>query len=320
MLVTIAYTGLRWGEAIGLERDYAPPGEIHVEWQLRELRGRFHRLPPKDDSYRSTPGSPACRSTSRPSWPGCSPTRSRPPTEACACVPEHGGSGRYVFRSPDGGHYRRSNYGRRVFRPACDGRIDASNQPPAASSSPTPPPGPASRSHPPAQPGATLQPAARERHPAIPDGTPLACWLPVKPGLTTHGLRHGHKTWMAEDGIPEILSEQRLGHEVPGMRGLYAHASDRMRDELKAALQARWEDPSGSAPPSTPTPPCRSSTNSSPHSATRPKQPTQKHSARPHSRPQHQPPDREKMISQIPPNKREDPAPETGTEAFKTSI
>ena len=47
---------------------------------------------------------------------------------------------------------------------------------------------------------------------------------------------------MAEDGIPEILAEQRLGHEVPGMRGLYAHASDRMRDDLKAALQARWED------------------------------------------------------------------------------
>jgi hypothetical protein len=47
---------------------------------------------------------------------------------------------------------------------------------------------------------------------------------------------------MAEDGIPEILAEQRLGHEVPGMRGLYAHASDRMRDELKAALQTRWED------------------------------------------------------------------------------
>jgi hypothetical protein len=47
---------------------------------------------------------------------------------------------------------------------------------------------------------------------------------------------------MAEDGIPEILAEQRLGHEVPGMRGLYAHASQRMRDELTAALQARWEE------------------------------------------------------------------------------
>jgi hypothetical protein len=54
--------------------------------------------------------------------------------------------------------------------------------------------------------------------------------------------RHSHKTWMAEDGIPEILAEQRLGHQVPGMRGLYTHASERMRDELTAALQARWED------------------------------------------------------------------------------
>ena len=47
---------------------------------------------------------------------------------------------------------------------------------------------------------------------------------------------------MAEDGIPEILAEQRLGHQVPGMRGLYAHASQRMRDELTADLQARWEE------------------------------------------------------------------------------
>ena len=42
-------------------------------------------------------------------------------------------------------------------------------------------------------------------------------------------------------GIPEILAEQRLGHDVPGMRGLYAHVSPRMREDLIAALQARWE-------------------------------------------------------------------------------
>jgi hypothetical protein len=74
------------------------------------------------------------------------------------------------------------------------------------------------------------------------DDAPLACWLPVRGGLTPHGLRHSHKTWMAEDGIPEILAEQRLGHDVPGMRGLYAHASQRMREELTAASQARWEE------------------------------------------------------------------------------
>jgi hypothetical protein len=46
----------------------------------------------------------------------------------------------------------------------------------------------------------------------------------------------------SEDGIPEILAEQRLGHQVPGMRGLYAHASQQMREDLKAALQARWDE------------------------------------------------------------------------------
>ena len=75
--------------------------------------------------------------------------------------------------------------------------------------------------------------------------TPLdAEW---RPGLTPHGLRHSHKTWMAEDGIPEILAEQRLGHDVPGMRGLYAHISPRMRDDLIAALLARWENRCGTS-------------------------------------------------------------------------
>ena len=94
-----------------------------------------------------------------------------------------------------------------------------------------------------AQPGAAAftPPRGRGIRP-VPEDAPLACWLPVKFGLTPHGLRHSHKTWMAEDGIPEILAEQRLGHEVPGMRGLYAHASERMRDDLKHALQTRWED------------------------------------------------------------------------------
>jgi len=50
---------------------------------------------------------------------------------------------------------------------------------------------------------------------------------------------------MVEDGIPEILAEHRLGHQVPGMRGLYAHASQQMREDLTVALQARWEESLG---------------------------------------------------------------------------
>ena len=150
-----------------------------------------------------------------------------------------------MFLGPDGGHPRRSNYARRVFRPACDGRyqpqpskpprltiVDASAWPgiPITTWAPAPP-GDA----------AFTRPRGRGIRP-IPEDIPVACWLPVKYGLNPHGMRHGHKTWMAEDGIPEILAEHRLGHEVPGMRGLYAHTSDRMREDLKAALQARWED------------------------------------------------------------------------------
>ena len=51
------------------------------------------------------------------------------PHPPCGCAAQHGGSGRYVFLGPDGGHYRRSNYARRVFRSACDGRHEAAQQP-----------------------------------------------------------------------------------------------------------------------------------------------------------------------------------------------
>jgi hypothetical protein len=46
---------------------------------------------------------------------------------------------------------------------------------------------------------------------------------------------------MDEDQIADVLKSERLGHEEAGMRGVYGHVSQPMRDELKAALQARWE-------------------------------------------------------------------------------
>ena len=47
---------------------------------------------------------------------------------------------------------------------------------------------------------------------------------------------------MDEDQIADVLKSERLGHDEPGMRGVYGHVSPAMRGELKAALQARWED------------------------------------------------------------------------------
>jgi hypothetical protein len=45
---------------------------------------------------------------------------------------------------------------------------------------------------------------------------------------------------MDEDRIPEVLKTERMGHEMPGMHGVYGHVSPAMRAELKSALQVRW--------------------------------------------------------------------------------
>jgi integrase len=46
------------------------------------------------------------------------------------------------------------------------------------------------------------------------DGDTRKGTQPVRPGLTFHGLRHSHKTWLIADGIPEIAQARRLGHHL----------------------------------------------------------------------------------------------------------
>ena len=64
---------------------------------------------------------------------------------------------------------------------------------------------------------------------------------PVRPGLTFHGLRHSHKTWMIADGIPEVAQARRLGHKLPDkIQETYSHVADEVETRLLTALQARW--------------------------------------------------------------------------------
>lgn len=70
---------------------------------------------------------------------------------------------------------------------------------------------------------------------------PLASWLPLCQGLTPHGLRHGHQTWLDDLGVRYVLQSERMGHEVPGMRGVYSHITPRMRAQLRDGLQELWE-------------------------------------------------------------------------------
>jgi hypothetical protein len=101
MMVMIGYTGMRWGETIGLERALLLPALINVEWQLREIGGCFHRLAPKDDSYRSTKYEPLVP-VDLPAFLAdlLAVQAAKRAGQRCACAAHHGGSGRYVFPRP----------------------------------------------------------------------------------------------------------------------------------------------------------------------------------------------------------------------------
>jgi integrase len=116
----------------------------------------------------------------------------------------------FVFVTPDGHWHRRSNFARRAMRPAADGNKA------------------------PVEPGTLSTP-----------GTPRAGTVrtePVRPGLTFHGLRHSHKTWMIADLVPEIAQSRRLGHILHDkIQETYSHVAIEVEQRLIQGLQDRWD-------------------------------------------------------------------------------
>lgn len=65
---------------------------------------------------------------------------------------------------------------------------------------------------------------------------------PIVPGLTFHGLRHSHKTWMIADGIPEIAQARRLGHHLDNrLVEVYSHVAPEAQRQLLRSLERRWK-------------------------------------------------------------------------------
>jgi hypothetical protein len=67
-----------------------------------------------------------------------------------------------------------------------------------------------------------------------------ACWLPIVPGLTPHGLRHTHKTVMEESGTSAKLMDERMGHEDGSVQARYSHVTAAMRRQLLDGLTGLW--------------------------------------------------------------------------------
>ncbi|MEU9444596.1 integrase [Streptomyces sp. NPDC048304] len=75
---------------------------------------------------------------------------------------------------------------------------------------------------------------ARWRRPALPA-------VPSFAGRRLYLLRHGHKSWLDEDGHSRYAVETRMGHEVPGVEGVYSSVTVAMERAIMKTLQERWE-------------------------------------------------------------------------------
>jgi integrase len=69
-----------------------------------------------------------------------------------------------------------------------------------------------------------------------------ACWSPVAPGLTPHGLRHTYKTLMVELRTPAGLMDAQMGHADGSVQALYSHVTDGMIRELLDGLTRKWQE------------------------------------------------------------------------------
>ncbi|MFI0772894.1 tyrosine-type recombinase/integrase [Streptomyces melanosporofaciens] len=64
---------------------------------------------------------------------------------------------------------------------------------------------------------------------------------PIRKELTFHGLRHSHKTWLIEDGVPQVAQARRLGHIMEGkIDDIYSHVTASIDARLLTGLETRW--------------------------------------------------------------------------------
>ncbi|WP_284576631.1 LacI family DNA-binding transcriptional regulator [Streptomyces sp. 2P-4] len=271
------YTGMRWGELVGLETEFARPNSrtFVIEWQLYELEtGDFSRCPPKDDSYR-TVDAPVflsrlvadhiARTRPQPcpchgrtyvySGRGTGGTRQPGPTlrQVAELAKVSTGTVSNVLNRPDA--VRQATRERVEKAIAEVGFVRQTG--PSREAAHWRRSGHGTWIFTPAATGWYPKKAPQDAHPVPVTGGPWpgvpvrgrgaagraeACWLPIEDRLTRHGLRHGHRTLMEELGTPKVLMDDRMGHEDSSVSARYSHVTDSMRALLMEQLTEVWNE------------------------------------------------------------------------------
>jgi integrase len=235
----MAFTGMRWGETVGLQPSYvrAPDRRrnhpyIRVEWQMVELNGTFYLAPPKDSSRRDI---------DIPTWLFTLLQQLKASSRRCRCPRRDdsastcGASEPFLFLGTEAGHARRSNYSARIFRPASDGLYPAEKRRQGYQTQHW-------RVHCSTEPWPGIPVPMKGIHRAAAEQLAECSWAPLAPGLTPHGLRHGHQTAMRRDRVPRVLRRDRLGHGPSGdIADHCTHIDNEMIQEMLTRQTQRWE-------------------------------------------------------------------------------
>ncbi|MFF1499693.1 tyrosine recombinase XerC [Streptomyces sp. NPDC058316] len=214
-LWTMAATGMRPAELFGLTREYCYPN-----WPSSDPRAEpdeFERY--EEDAERYGKGGdlmPAIRVERQVQYSD-SELQFFPPkydSHRALVVPpflaemlegllsSHGHN--WVFPAMQGGSLGAVNFDYRYWRPIADGAKKRTG------------------------------PRTRKARPAIPP-------VPSFAGKRLYLVRHGHKAWLDEDGHSKFAVESRMGHEVPGVEGVYSSVTVPMERAIMKTMQERWD-------------------------------------------------------------------------------
>lgn len=196
LVLTTAFTGMRWGEAAGMRRRYlflqpAEDGTPAYGWYeidkqvgaLHEEKGKLFFGPPKSRKTRTVELPPFLVELLLQHLEEIPPEQD------------------ILFPCSTGTGYRRSNFNRQQWRPACDG-------------------------------WPAKQPSRNHR--GI-EGAP-----PIVPTFRFHDLRHTQETWLQEDLVPKVARDARIGHYPKDLEATYGHVTSAMKRQVLDVLETRW--------------------------------------------------------------------------------
>ncbi|MGW7053058.1 site-specific integrase [Streptomyces sp. NPDC054887] len=212
---TMACTGMRPAELFGLTREYCypnwpasdprpDPDEVERYDEEMERYGKGDELMPAIRVERQVQYADSKLQFFPPKY-GSSRTLVVPPFLAEALeklLDSH--SSDWVFPAIQGGSLGAVNFDYKYWRPIADGIKERKG------------------------------PKVRKPRPAIPA-------VPSFKGRRLYLIRHGAKAWLDEDGHSKFAVESRMGHEVPGVEGVYSSVTVPMERAIMKTLQQRWD-------------------------------------------------------------------------------